>query len=290
MRVPPFLAATVFVAIPLLAQQKLPPSYLESLAAQDHLEDLTAKDFTELTSKAQSGEPQAEYLLALVYCCGPMPRDEATARRWMLKSAEQAYVPAQAWMGKMYLPNQMRGPGPYYWDADRWLRLAAAQGDAEAQFWLGVGYERGYFGGIDYEESLRWLRKAAAQELPDAQFCLGQMYEEGEVLPESNERAAYWFKKAADHFSDIHGVFSAEVQLAYMYHDERLKGNDIDAYMWFAVVDSSVDPPVEPATDDNIRRVASRMTDLEIVEAQQRAKDWIKRHPRLHRLPADPNP
>ena len=291
MRVRAFLATTVFVAIPLLAQQNLPPSYIESLAARDRLENLTANDLGELTSTAQSGEPQAQYLLALFYsCCGPTPRDKAAAQRWMLKSAEQGYVPAQAGMGEMYLANHINGPVPNYADADRWLRLAAVQGEVEAQFWLGVGYERGYFGAIDYEESLKWLRKAAAQELPDAQFCLGQMYEEGEGIPKSNERAAYWFKRAADHFSDISGVFNAVGELAYMYRDGRLKGNDIEAYMWFAVVDSSVDPPIDPATDDDVKGVAKRMSKLDIAEAQQRARDWINRHPRLYRLPAVPNP
>ena len=291
MRVRAFLATAAFVAIPLLAQQNLPPSYVEYLAAQDRLENLTANDLEQLTSKAQSGEPQAQYLLALFYsCCGPTPRDKAAAQRWMLTSAEQGYVPAQAGIGLMYLQNHREGPVPNYADADRWLRMAATQGDAEAQLWLGLGYERGYFGAIDYEESLRWLRKAAAQELPDAQFCLGQMYEEGEGVPESNDRAAYWFRRAVDHFSDLGGVFEAEVELVNMYRDGSLKGNDVEAYMWFSVGDSSVDPPIDPATDEDLRKVAERMTPANIAEAQQRAKDWINRHPRLHKLPAVNNP
>jgi hypothetical protein len=51
-----------------------------------------------------------------------------------------------------------------------------------------------------------------------------------------------------------------------MYRDERLNGNNIDAYMWLAVVDASVDPPIDQATDDDLKRVAKRMTKLEIVE------------------------
>lgn len=292
MRVRAFLATTVLVAIPLLAQQSLPPTYVESLAARDRLDTLTANDVGELTFKAQSGETQAEYFLALFYsCCGPTPRDKAAAQHWMLKSAEQGYVPAQAGMGEMYLANHINGPVPNYAEADRWLRLAATQGDAEAQLWLGLGYKRGYFGAIDYQESLKWLRRSAAQELPDAQVCLGQTYQHGEGVPKSNERAAYWFERAADHFSDISGVFDAVGELAYMYRDGRLKGNDEEAYMWFAVVDSFLDPPIDPATDPDVKRVANRMSKLEVAEAQQRTSDWINRHRRLHRLPAVlPNP
>jgi TPR repeat protein len=270
------------LAVSLTAQENLPASYREGLATLDRLNSLTRSDLQELTSKAQSGAPDAQYQLALVYeCCGEMaPKDEAAAQHWMLKAAEQGYVPAQAGMGLTYLINHREGPVPNYADADRWLRMAATQGDAEAQLWLGIGYERGYFGGIDYQESLKWLRKSAAQGLPDAQFCLGQMYQDGEGVPESNDRAAYWFRRAADHFSDLGGVFQAEVELVYMYRDGRLKGNDVEAYTWFAVVDSLVDPPIDPATDDDLKKAAKRMTPTSIAKAQQRARDWINRHPR----------
>jgi hypothetical protein len=121
----------------------------------DHLEALTLRDFTNVVSDAQSGHREAQYLMALV--CGEgrlVPKDFAVARRWMLKSAEQGYVPAQGAMGEMYLIGvRDNGPIPDYGDADRWLRLAATQGDADAQFWLGTGYERGWFGGTDYPEA-----------------------------------------------------------------------------------------------------------------------------------------
>jgi Sel1 repeat len=291
----PFLAAMAFFVVPLLAQESLPPSYLEFLATLDRLQTLTQSDFRELTSKAQAGAPDALYLLALVYEEDLLvPRDKATAQRWMLKSAEQGYVPAQLWMGKMYFENDKDWPVPHYADADRWFRLAATQGDAEAQFWLGTAYERGLFGGIDYQESLKWLRKSAAQGLPDAQFCLGRMYEYGEGVPESDEMAAYWYRRAADHFPRIGGmrvggVWEAEGQLVYLYRDGRLKRNDIEAYMWFTVVDSSVDPPIDPATDDIVKQVAKRMTRAEITEAQQMAKDWIIRHPWRPKVPASLN-
>jgi uncharacterized protein len=288
----PFLAVVAFFVNPLLAQESLPPSYLDSLATVDRLQTLTQSDFRELTSKAQSGAPDAMYLLALVYDEDLLvPKDKATAQRWMLKSAELGYVPAQVGMGKMYLEKQLNGPVPNYADADRWLRLAATQGDPEAQFWLGTGYEQGFFGGIDYFESLKWLRKSAAQGLPDAQFCLGQMYEEGNGVPDSDEMAASWYRKAADHLPAIAGmrvggVWEAEGELAHLYRDGRLKRNDIEAYMWFTVIDSYVDPPIDPATDDDVKQVAKRMTKAEIAEAQQRAKNWINHHPWRPKLPA----
>ncbi|HEV2732559.1 MAG TPA: tetratricopeptide repeat protein, partial [Terriglobales bacterium] len=190
---------------------------------------------------------------------------------------EQGYVPAQEGMGEMYLENfrDIR-PVPNYPVADRWFRQAATQDDAEAQFWLGTGYERGLFGAIDYSEALKWLRKAAAQGLPDAEFCLGQMYEGGEGVPESDEMAARWYRRAADHFSDVSGVWEAEVQLDYMYRDGRVRRNYVEAYMWSAIVGSSVDPP----DDNDMKRAAQHMTKAKIAEAQHRAEDWINRHTR----------
>src|SRR6266581_2184223 len=66
----------------------------------------------------------------------------------------------------------------------------------------------------------------------------------------------------------------AEVQLAYLYRDGRLPKDDVQAYMWFAIVGSSVVPP----TDDDMKRVARHMTKAQIVQAQRMAEDWIKRH------------
>jgi TPR repeat protein len=196
----------------------------------------------------------------------------------MLKSAEQGYTPAQLAMGKMYLINvRDNGPIPDYGDADRWLRLAATQGDADAQFWLGTGYERGWFGGTDYREALKWLRKAAAQGLPTAQYCLGQMYEEGKGIPESDSLAAIWYRKAADHFPDmgrVGGIWEAAVQLANLYRHGRLPKDDTQAYMWFAIVGSSV----VPADDYDMKWAAQHMTKAQIAQAQRMAEDWIKRH------------
>jgi len=275
------MVAVVFLAASLRAQQPLPVSTQARLSLRSHLKTLTQKDFAELSAKAQSGDREAEYSLALVYQQDRVvPRDPVAARNWMLKSAEQGYVPAQEGMGEIYLARLepstvVRDSG----EADRWLRLAAIQGDADAQLWLGVNYEHGSFGVVDYREALTWLRKSADQGQPDAQLCLGQMYENGEGVPESDVVAASWYRKAADHFSDVSGVWQADVQLAYLYRDGHLPKDYVEAYMWLAIVGSSVDPPVT----DEIKGVAQQMRKTQIAEAQRRAEDWIERHTRPSR-------
>jgi uncharacterized protein len=269
-------AAIALLSLSLAAQERLPDSYLQRLATIDGLQKLTSSDLAGLTSRAQSGAPEAQYQLALAYGAGRiLPRNKAEAQRWMLRAAEQGYVPAETDVGATYLDKQVTDRVPDSADAERWLRMAATQGDAEAQLWLGLGYKRGYFGGIDYQESLKWLRKSAAQGLPDAQFALAQMYEDGHGVLVSDEDAAYWYRRAADHFADVSGVFQAEVQLAYMYRDGRLKRNDVEAYMWFAIVGAAVNPP----TDEDVKEVAQSMTKPQIAEALQKVTAWTQHHP-----------
>ena len=268
--------AIALLSLSLPAQERLPDSYLQKLATIDRLQKLTSTDVAVLTSRAQSGAAEAQYQLALVYGAGRIvPRDEVTSHNLMMKSAAQGYIPAETMLGCTYLDNHRTGPVPNYADAERWLREAATQGDAEAQLWLGLGYDREYFGRIDYQESLKWLRKSSAQGLPDAQVALAQMYEDGHGVSESDENAASWYRRAADHFSDVSGVFQAEVQLAYMYRDGRLRRNDVEAYMWLAIVGARVHPP----TDEDVKEVAVQMTPAQIAEAQAKVTIWTQHHP-----------
>jgi TPR repeat protein len=102
------------------------------------------------------------------------------------------------------------------------------------------------------------------------------MYEDGEGVPESDVIAARWYRKAADHSPTwLGGVWAAASKLVDMYREGRLPRDDVQAYMWSAIVDSSLEPP----TDEDIKKFSRRMSKAEIVEAQRRAEDWAKRHP-----------
>lgn len=187
------------------AQAPLPASTQAQLATFARLEGMTLHDFTKLLSRAQSGQREAQYTVALAYTEGRfVAKDIAMAESWMLKSAQQEYAPAQAGMAHLYIAGiKYAGPIPHRADAEKWFRLAAEQGDADAQFWLGTAYQRGWFGAFDDREALKWLSKAAAQGLPTAQCSVGQMYEHGEGVPQSYSSAASWYREAADHFSDV---------------------------------------------------------------------------------------
>ena len=79
------------------------------------------------------------------------------------------------------------------------------------------------------------------------------MYEAGEGVPESNAMGGSLVQEGGRPFSGMWQLcWEAEVNLAHMYRDDRLPRDDVQAYMWFAIVGSSVDPP----EDEDIRRVA----------------------------------
>jgi TPR repeat protein len=115
------------------------------------------------------------------------------------------------------------------------------------------------------------------------------MYEDGEGIPESDSLAASWYRKAADHFPEdlmgSGGAWEAEVQLTYMYREGRLPKDDVQAYMWLAIVGASVDPP-----DDDVKNLARHMTRAQIVQAHRLAEDWVKRHRRQRPTIGDNSP
>ena len=133
------------------AQAPLPASTQSRLASQTRLENMTQYDFAKVVWQAQSGEPEAQYLVAEAYLEGRLvARDNAVAASWMRKSAEQNYLPAQAGMGLLLVSGVTEeGPIPDRDEAEKWLKLAARQGDADAQLWLATGYQRGWFGADD---------------------------------------------------------------------------------------------------------------------------------------------
>jgi hypothetical protein len=65
-----------------------------------------------------------------------------------------------------------------------------------------------------------------------------------------------------------------------MYRAGRLKGNNMEAYKWFAIIlEAAVDPP----TDEDVKEVSESMTQAQIAEAQHAVDEWIAFHPQRPR-------
>ena len=87
-----------------------------------------AQSITELKSKAEDGDVQAQLALAKAYDLGEgVPKDEEKAVLWWEKAAEHGNVSAQVSLGGVY--SLGAGVPKNYAAAVRWWKKAAEQGD-----------------------------------------------------------------------------------------------------------------------------------------------------------------
>ena len=230
----------------------------------------------ELTRRAQSGDPAAQFELGIVYAEEKgAPANPQKAAEWFQKAATQGNAKAQATLGRMYRD----GDGVTRDDSKAvdWLQKAAAQGVVEAQAYLGMIYRRGDGVPQDDTKGVELCRKAAEQGNAFAQTCLGSAYqygsgvgkdlekaldlylkaasqgdgnastalyllhENGEGIPKSPEKAMEWLRKAADQ-----GDAWAQYMLALRY--ERGKGVPQDlalAVEWYKKAAAQGDPSAQ---------------------------------------------
>jgi hypothetical protein len=95
---------------------------------------------------ANSGHPQAQYFLALLYAGGKgVKRDEEQAERWFSSSATQGYAAAMAELGKRFATGN-----------------GVAQNDKRAYFWLTLAFLHG-------DKSEEKLRAAESAKLKPAE-------------------------------------------------------------------------------------------------------------------------
>lgn len=120
------------------------------------------KHVAEFESKAQGGDPVAQYLYATIMAGHPdYKKPWSDVLPWISKAAQAGLAPAQFELGQSLLMG--RGCEQDQVKAVHWLQLAAQQGDANAQVSLArISLTPGAT--FDQEKALFWLRQAANQE------------------------------------------------------------------------------------------------------------------------------
>lgn len=117
----------------------------------------------ELLPLAEKGDPNAQFLLGMLYDAGKgLPQDQAAAASWYKKAALQNHEIAQLYLGVLYYSGQ--GVKKDYQEAIRWFRLPAEKGNDQAQFYLGWMYAEGSGVAKDEAKAVDWLTKAAVQK------------------------------------------------------------------------------------------------------------------------------
>ena len=108
------------------------------MVTQDDTAPMVDRDeaAAQLISKAESGDPSAQYLVGKLYQDGPvLIPDSVEARYWFDQSARQGYTPAQYALGKLYLSDDTEVCDPVL--GVQWLEYAARNGSNFAAYHLG---------------------------------------------------------------------------------------------------------------------------------------------------------
>jgi len=145
------------------------------------------RDFSGLLKKAETGDPDAQFRIALAYESGvEIERDLNEAAGWYRKAADHGNPAAQNNLGSMYL----RGLGVTQSDSDavKWFTRAAVEGFPAVQNNLGLMYARGKGVLQNDAVAVTWYRKAAARHYAPAESNLGFMYLQGRGVPADTKR------------------------------------------------------------------------------------------------------
>jgi TPR repeat protein len=122
------------------------------------------------------------------------------------------------------------------------------------------------------------LRKLADEGDPAAQFALGARYATGEGVSQNYSEAVRWFDKAGEQ-----GHVVAQATLGAYYWAGRGVSQDLSkAYFWSILAQAGGDE----ASKYRVAVLASRMPHAQVVAAQERANDWIKRHQLISSTPS----
>lgn len=184
-------------------------------------------DIQAMLDKAQMGDVDAQYELALIYV--RMFKDTQEAVKWFQEAAEQGHRLSQNELGKAYYFGS--GVKRNYEEALFWFLLAAS--NEEGNFVENVNLTTQKLSpkeistivlrakewreerGLDNFDFLATATLLAGAGDADAQFKLGRMYNEGTKGASQNyDEAVKWFRKAAEQ-----GHPDAMHSLGWMYRD-----------------------------------------------------------------------
>ena len=113
-----------------------------------------------------------------------------------------------------------------------------------------------------------WFAKAAANGNANAQWKLGLGYIKGVGVPLDERKAAEWFKRAANH-----GNIRAQSGLSDLYLSGRGVPKDyVRAYTWAGIAAG-----LRGNDNDRLQVIGSRMTAVQIEDAQRRISIWWER-------------
>jgi TPR repeat protein len=194
------------------------------------------------------------------------------------------------------------------------LKKEADQGNANAQYQLAIAYNNGDGVAIDKKQAVAWCRKAAEQGLAEAQNCVGSTYQSGDGVEKDYVAAVFWYQKAQQqgyaeacvnlgYMYDLGlGIEQDRVKAVELYRQGAEKGSLngmldlaisymdgsgtevdlVESYKWLELArfytQQSSNMKLKWHVRHEIDDLKKRMSKIQIKEAEQRAKEWDRKH------------
>jgi TPR repeat protein len=271
------------------AENALADYFLTSLYTNDFRPPENASQaFTWIKQKAEQGDGDAQYRLALCYLRGegtevdahegirwldmaakarvPEANIYGFPRPWIRNAAENGNATAQYRIGV----HQLILEDDSLDEAEVWLTKAAEQGHTLAQKYLYHLYSGLIGGAADVKknpaEAIRWLRAAAESGGVEEKGDLGMAYLRGEAGEENRAEGVPLLRTAAEG-----GVAMAQAELAEIYIKGELATKDeLEAYKWALLAAASQGISANWAKA-LVKSLESRLSRFEIAEGQRKA-------------------
>ena len=182
---------------PVLENATRAPSQSGAYSLMEKARAIGVGDLDNLEKKSETGDPEAQTMLALAYHAGVLlKRNDAEALRLLHKAADQGSMAAEESLGIFSEMGIGMEPAPL--DAMNWYQKAAQQGSLDAATDIALMYAAGKGVAKDNAQALIWFRRAADGGDASAQYNLALMYERGEGVPKDYKQAIRWLTAAAD--------------------------------------------------------------------------------------------
>lgn len=151
-----------------------------------------------LSKAAAAGQDCAQYALGKIYLNGHgIGKDIQKAAELFTLAAEQKNSFAAYALGKLFLSGNSTLPKEPA-TALKWLTISAELGNQFAQYQLGKLFLQGEEVPKNAESGIRWMTAAAKQGNQYAQYALGKLYLLGRMVPKDRETAEKWLQMASD--------------------------------------------------------------------------------------------
>jgi TPR repeat protein len=225
------------------------------------------KDYEETKQKAEKGDVDAQYHLAMLYDFGRgTEKNDTEAARWCRKAAEKGHAEAQFSLAQTLRRGEAVAPDMK--EAFAWFMKSALQGYPEAEHALSVCYQNGDGVKENEVEARKWRQKAAEKGNPRSQCNLGNEYYGAGPDLANDAIAARWYRKAA---VQLHPKGGFSLGLCYLT-GRGVPQNKIEGLAWMLTSAENLAPEFK----DGLVNIMNDFTEDEIKKAKSRSDELFK--------------